>query len=236
MTARILAAAALLAALQPGPALAGKPASVASAGDLKAGQGAVRLSVQAQTQQWGTLHVFFLREGGDPANKGDMVKFSRSVGVPLAGVNQIDPQAKVYALPAGRYQLLGFSVKCDALPPEGTSNCSVSEHFSRYETPARRYAAPAPEFEVVAGRLTDAGEYIVEAPLTAPIAEGDALKWTQHNAPMFEMRVRQSALAVPSGFANLPPGPAATIPDGYKSNIRCPARPKGAMMYLPFTC
>jgi hypothetical protein len=217
------------------PAMAMEPKPIDSAGEVKAGMGAVRLSVQSQTQQWGALRVWFLRVGGDPANERDVLEFDRKVGVPIAGVNMIDSKPRVYALRPGRYRLIGHGVKCKAMPPEGTVGCSVRE-FGMKETPALRYGEPSPSFEIVAGKLTDAGEFILEAAPNSPITEGDALKVVRKNPRWFRIGVRPIAQPVPAAFQGLAPGPQVDVPPGFASNILCPHRPKGAMMYLPFTC
>lgn len=217
------------------PALAIEPKPVGSAAELKAGMGALRISAQSQTQQWGALRIWFLREGGDPQNEADLLEFDRKVGVPIAGVNMIDSKPKIYAIRPGRYRLIGHGVKCKAMPPEGTVGCSVRE-FGMKETPALRYGEPAPSFEVVAGKLTDAGEFILEASPNSPITEGNALKTVRKNPRWFRIGVRPIAEPIPAGFAALGAGPSVQVPPGFASNIQCPRRPKGAMMYLPFIC
>lgn len=217
------------------PALAIEPKPVGSAGELKPGMGALRLSVQSQTQQWGALRVWFVREGGDPRNEQDLLEFHRKVGVPIAGVNMIDSKPRVYAIRPGRYRLIGHGVKCKAMPPEGTIGCTVTQ-YGTYETPALRYGEPAPSFEVVPGKLTDAGEFILEAAPNSPITEDDALKTVRKNPRWFRIGVRPIAQPIPAAFAALGAGPSVEVPPEFLSNIRCPRRPKGAMMYLPFTC
>lgn len=217
------------------PTNAVEPRSISSASSIKNGMGSVRLSIQSQTQQAGTLHVWFLREGGDLANKKDLLKFERKQGVPLIGVNMIDSSPKVFPLPAGRYRLLAHGVKCPGLPPEGTI-CSVTENWNYYQTPTARYGDDAPAFEVVAGKLTDAGEFILEAPAGSPIDEQSAFTFGQKNPASFQVRVRPIAQPIPAAFQSLARGPAMDVHPLYQSAIRCPARPKGAMMYLPFNC
>jgi hypothetical protein len=233
MSMKYICLALLLSAASP--ALAIEPKPIDSAREMKAGTGAVRLSVQSQTQQWGTLHVWFLRDGGDPSNKQDLLEFERKTGVPLAGVNMIDSKPRVYALTPGRYRLVGHGVQCGSLPPEGTTACTVSQ-YGTYETPAQRYDPPSPSFEVVAGKLTDAGEFILEASPNSPITEGGALKIVRKNPRWFRMAVRPIASPIADGFKALPAGPAVDVPPSFVSNIQCARRPKGAMMYLPFTC
>ena len=80
------------------PAHAIEPRSIKSARQVKAGQGALRLSVQSQVQQGGTIHLWFLREGGDPAKSADLLKFERKQGVPLMGTNTVDSRPLVYSI------------------------------------------------------------------------------------------------------------------------------------------
>lgn len=233
MRFQILAALACLSLA--GPANAVEPRSITSASKVKHGMGAVRLSIQSQTQHMGTLHVWFLREGGDATNNKDLYKFERKQGVPLMGLNMIDSSPKIFALPAGRYRLLAHGVKCGELPPEGTI-CSVTEYGNHYLTPTARYGWDAPAFDVVAGQLTDAGEFILEAPVGSPMDEQSALEFAQKNPSVFQVRHRPIAQPVPAALQSLTKGPAMEVHQAYRSAIRCPARPKGAMLYLPFDC
>lgn len=232
---RMTIAAAALMAVLAAPAQAIEPKPVASAKAVKPGHGAVRLSVQSQTQQMGTLHLWFLREGGDETSRADVLEFERKTGVPIAGTNMVDSKPRIYSLRPGRYRLLGHTVKCGGLPPVGTYGCSVQE-YGYYQTPAQRYGPIAPSFEVVEGKLTDAGEFILEAAAGSPITEDSALKFAQKNPTAFRVGVRPIAAAVPGEFATLTAGPATDVPPEFVSLITCQARPKGAMMYIPFTC
>lgn len=225
--------AAVGAALFTAPGLANDPRPLRQP-QLAQGMGALSISIQSQTQFGGKLNVWFLREGGDPSNKRDVLKFERGQGVPLMGVNMIDSTPKVYALPVGRYRLLGHNVGCSKLPPEGTF-CLFGQ-FGGSIMPTRRYGADAPVFEIVEGRLTDAGEYILEAPSGTPMSEGTAFKFGQKHPSDFALRVRPSPVGLAAAFQAMPRGPAPIVAPSYASAIRCTARPKGAMMYLPFTC
>lgn len=218
------------------PAFAVEPRSISSPKQVKAGQGAVRLSVQSQAQQQGTLHVWFLREGGDPSASADVLKFERKQGVPIAGSNMMDSRPLVFSVPAGRYRLLAHGVKCPMQPGRGTLGCSVTENWSTYETSAAYYEGDVPRFEVASGKLTDAGEFILEAPPGSPISDENALDFAWKNPRLFKVRARPIAQPLPSRFTALPAGPQATVPTEYQSQISCTRRPKGASLYLPFTC
>jgi hypothetical protein len=230
---RFLLLAAIGVALFTAPGLANEPKPLRES-RLAQGMGALSISIQSQTQHGGKLYVWFLREGGDPANKSDLLKFERGQGVPLIGTNMIDSTPKAFAVPAGRYRLLGHSVGCSKLPPEDTY-CLYGP-FGGSIMPTGRYGADAPMFEIVEGRMTDAGEYILEAPAGTPMSEETAFKFGQKNTMAFKLRVRPSSVGLASAFQAMPRGPAPVVEPFYASEIRCAARPKGAMMYLPFTC
>lgn len=228
-----LAAAALLAA----PAAAIEPRPISAAKQIKPPNGAVRLSVQSQVQQGGTIHLWFLREGGDPSRSADVLKFERKQGVPLLGVNTVDSRPVVYSVAPGRYDLLAYGVACPMLPPPGTYACqSAANNIPTGSMPARRYEGEVPSFGVAAGRLTEAGEFILEARPDAPIAEKKALQFLQRDHRAFEIRVRATTVPRTEAFKQVAAGPEPSVPAGYKSKITCRKRPQGAMMYLPFSC
>ena len=223
--------------LAASPALAAEPRSINSPSQIKAGQGAVRLSVQSQVQQMGTIHVWFLREGGDPKRSADLLKFERKQGVPMLGTNTVDSRPAIYSVPPGRYHLLAYGVACPMLPPPGTWSCQATVNsIPTGSMPARRYEGEVPSFEVETGKLTEAGELILEAHPDAPISEEAALKFLMRDHRAFEIRVRPSANPRPAAFAKAAAGPAPIVPTFFQSRITCRQRPKGAMMYLPFTC
>lgn len=217
------------AALLAVPVQAIRPRQLASADRLASEMGAVRISIQSQVQlTGGSLFVWFLREGGDPANRDDLLRLERGPGVPLLGRNMVDPRFDVWVLPPGRYRLIAHSAGCSTLPPPNAI-CSNG-------SPTERYESEVPVFEVRAGQLTDAGEFILEAPANSLIGEGTGVVEAQRNPLTFRIRTRPGTAPIPSGFAALPSGPALEVPPGFASAIRCRMRPEGAMMYLPFDC
>ena len=226
---KLILAALACAALAATPALSIRPKQIASADRLQTGMGAVRLSVQSQVQlTGGSLFVWFLREGGDPQRRDDLLRLERGQGVPILGSNMVDSRPRVLALPPGRYRLIAHSAGCSTLPPPNAV-CSNG-------SPTQRYIGNTPTFEVEAGHLTDAGEFILEAPPGTAIGEGTGVREGIRNPSAFSIRVRETTDPVPSAFASLPRGPATEVPAGFGSSIRCRARPEGAMMYLPFEC
>ena len=216
-------------ALVATPALSIRPRQIASADRLQTGMGAVRLSIQSQVQlTGGSLFLWFIKEGGDPTDRDDLLRFERGQGVPILGRNMVDSRPRIFALPPGRYRLIAHSAGCTTLPPPNAV-CSNG-------SPTERYVGATPTFEVRAGHLTDAGEFILEAPPGTPIGEGTGVREGIRNPYGFNIRVRESVEAVPDAFASLPRGPVTEVPAGFGSSIRCRARPEGAMMYLPFDC
>lgn len=214
-----------------------EPRTISAPSGIKKTQGAVRLSVQSQVQQQGTIHLWFLREGGDPKVSADVLKFERKQGVPLLGQNTVDSRPAVYSVPPGRYHLLAYGVACGMLPPPGTWSCQATmNNIPMGSMPARRYVGEVPSFEVEAGKLTDAGEFILEARPDAPISEEAALKFLMRDHRAFEIRVRPAAVPPPASVAKATSGPQPIVPAEFVSRISCRQRPKGAMMYLPFTC
>ena len=219
----------LCAALTAVPVHAIRPRQLVSADRLAPEMGAVRISIQSQVQlTGGSLFVWFLREGGDPANRNDLLRLERGQGVPLLGRNMVDPRPDIWALPPGRYRLIAHSAGCNTLPPPNTI-CSNG-------SPTQRYGSEVPVFEVRAGQLTDAGEFILEAPAGSQIGEGTGVVEAQRNPLTFRIRTRPATAPIPAGFAALPSGPALDVPPSFASTIRCRVRPEGAMMYLPFDC
>lgn len=233
--AHLLLAAALLASTTAAMAINPKP--ISSAKQLKPGQGALRLSWQAQVQQNGAIHLWFLREGGDSSRDGDVLRFKRGQGVPLMGSNNVDSRDLVYAVAPGRYHLAGFAVGCGDLPPPGAYACSARMNgIPMGEWPVRRYTGETPVIVVEAGKLTDAGEFILEAAPGSPITEEAAVKGMVKNRYEVDVRVRPFADPLRVDFSGLPGINGVTVPDPFRSQISCRARPKGAMMYVPFTC
>ena len=219
----------LSAALVAVPAHAIRPRQLTSSERLAPDMGAVRISIQSQVQlTGGSLFVWFLKEGGDPSNRNDLLRLERGQGVPLLGRNMVDSRLDIWALPPGRYRLIAHSAGCSTLPPPNMI-CSNGSPTERYET-------EVPVFEVRAGHLTDAGEFILEAPAGSQIGEGTGVVEAQRNPLTFRIRTRPGVAPIPTGFAALPSGPALEVPPSFASNIRCRARPEGAMMYLPFDC
>jgi hypothetical protein len=210
------------------PARADNARQLSSAQRLRPDMGAIRVSIQSQVQLGGPLFVWFVREDGDPARNANLLRFERGQGVPVMGSNMVDSRMQVYAVRPGRYRLVAHSKSCSSLPPPDAI-CTAGG-------PTQRYEGETPVFEVRAGQLTEVGELILEAPAGTNIGEETGLRQMAANPYSFRIRVRASEQLLPPAFASLSPGPAPEVPPGFRSTIRCRARPGGAMMYLPFDC
>lgn len=219
-------------ALQPAIAGVSEPKSIKKSSKLKSDEGAVRLSIRIQRQYIDTLFVYFVKLNEDGTDSDSNFRFERGAGVPLLGSNMIDPKEEVYRMKPGRYRLRGFTIKCEQIPPPG-STCTINYTI---KLPTGAYSAPSPVFTVVSGQLTDAGDFIVERE-DLPAEKGvNVFSATTETA-------RWQALWLPS---NTPPHPnfsdlpvtenGLEIPSNFKSRISCKSRPAGIQLYIPFAC
>ncbi len=160
-----------LAGLGAGPAWAQDAPGIAPEGlsrgsDLKDGNGALIISVRSELYLLAQLHLYFLREGGDVANREDVVRFSRAQSQLAFGNSTAKHRSVAVQLPAGRYRLVGHGARCLTVPkPE--ERCLVDVKFAGIgETvsfPSRGYGEDAPVFEVREGAVTNAGDFALTA-------------------------------------------------------------------------
>ena len=101
-----------------------EPKKIKSSTKLKDGEGAVELSVRAQTQATETAIFYFIAVDEDGRDTDRVIRFERGAGVPLMGSNMIDEKQQVYRVPAGRYRPLAFTVGCDQMPTAPGLVCS----------------------------------------------------------------------------------------------------------------
>ncbi len=187
-------------------------------------KGAVQLSVRSQRLFRELLQIWFLREGGDENNASDLAKFERKqrFGRP----SMLASQPRVFALKPGRYRLYAHLVGCAGLPPVGQICVAGKNHPE--PLPTRRYDGDVAAFTVEAGKLTLAGEYILEYP-RGSIEVDDSRA---------EVRWRPMPSPVPQAFANMPTGPAPETPARFRSNVHCDSLHTGFVKpdLLPFEC
>lgn len=223
-----------LAMLAATPAAAQEPPELTSPAALREDMGAVRLSLRSQVQLTETLHLWFLpeREGLVEAREG--LRFERKQGVPLAGTNMIDSRPRFYAVRPGRYRLAAHITGCEQLPPPGTT-CTMNWN----PLPTGTYSRGSVTFEVRAGELTDAGEFVLELPPGVDLGGTVSFKKAFKQMPIAEIRWRPIAAPLPAVFAAAKPGPVPAVPAAMQSNLRCETKPKsakGMMLFYPFAC
>jgi len=207
-----------------------EPPKIASPTKLKPSEGAVRLSVRTQKQFTETFFLYFVRLD-ESGNDGDThVRIERGAGVPFAGTNMIDVKPVIYRMPTGRYRLLGYTMRCEGVPFEGAlCTGSISGPF-----PTGYYNSPAPTFDVKEGGFADVGDFILEYTGPRPVSEINGIAEVDEHRS--DIRWKPIAAPKPAAFANLADPGAPVIPSIFQSRITCENRPKGVMLYIPFTC
>jgi hypothetical protein len=202
-------------------AIASEPRALSKPKELRAGEWAVQLSTRSQRLFRERLQIWFLREDGSEANDDDLVAFSRAqkFGRP----SMLASQPHIFALKAGRYRLVAHLEGCAGLPPAGQT-CVVGKD----EMPTRRYTGDVSSFTVEAGKVTRAGEYILEY-LRDKIDVYDRLA---------QIRWRAFANPLVNGFAGLNSGPAPESPQAFESKVHCDTLRTGFMKpdLPPFEC
>ena len=150
-------------------------------------------------------------------------------GVPVMGSNMIDQKQQTYRLPAGRYRPLGFTVACNQMPYREGLVCTKG--FAEF--PTGFYASGEPVFEVAAGQMTTAGDFIVE--YTGPIPPaGTSLFDVDAEPHQWQLRWREGEQTL-QGFETLTLN-RPSVPEEWRSRITCNRRPEGVTLYIPFAC
>jgi hypothetical protein len=207
-----------------------EPPKVASPAKLKPGEGAVRLSVRTQKQFTETFFLYFVRLDESGNDSDTHIRIERGAGVPIAGSNMIDVKPVIYRMPVGRYRLLGYTMRCEGVPFEGAL-CSGSISGP---LPTGYYKSPAPTFEVKDGSFADVGDFILE--YTGPRPMGEIIGIAEVDEHRSDIRWKPITAPKPAAFASLADTGPPTIPALFQSRITCKTRPKGVMLYIPFTC
>ncbi|MDY7099145.1 MAG: hypothetical protein SXU28_13500 [Pseudomonadota bacterium] len=198
------------------PALANAPGQEAepirNARSLDANNGAVILSFRSELYLIAKMELFFLREGGDPANAADVYRFSRKEGgFSLGGNSTTKYKVRAYQLPAGRYRLVAHGAKCTKVPSPN-ERCIADVRFAGIgETvsfPSRGYGEDAPVFEVRAGALTNAGDFALTARNT--------IEWSVIPPKKLSKIAKQ--------FASIPTAPQPNVSQDYL--LKYPLRPR----------
>lgn len=207
---------------------AGEVQQLSGPARLEASQGALLLSLRSQARFSEKLHIWFLREGGSETEIGDVIEFTRRQA--FGGPSMLKSIPRFYAVKPGKYILIGHMVGCDGLPPPGQS-CVVAGGKGE-QLPTARYSLPAPSFTIEPGKLTDAGEFVLEYPKGA--TSGQIVR----DQAQAQIRWRGLPFRVVGAFSKMPAGPAPTIPAKFLSNIHCDTLHTGFLKpeLLPFEC
>ena len=139
---------------------------VSRSSSVDEGYGAVVISIRSELFLEDTLGVYFLREGGDISNDADVVRFEREQGMFSFGNDTLGFKVRSFQLRPGTYRLVAHGVSCAKVPAEN-ERCLVdfrgingTEEISR---PSRGYSGNVPSFEVQAGAVTYAGDFVLTA-------------------------------------------------------------------------
>ena len=180
-----------------------RPDSISRAGELTADQGAVVISVRSEMFLDVPLELYFLREGGDLANPADLFVVERRPGSLSLKANTLTHDVEAYRLQPGTYRLVAHGMNCPSVPVVSEDcvakrrNMGISREYYR---PNRNYEADAPSFEVRAGAVTYAGDFVLTARNT--------VEWSP--IPDEELE------AVRGRFAQAATGPEPTVPTEYR--------------------
>ena len=208
-----------------------EPQKIASETKLKPGEGALRLSVRSQYQTTDTLFVYFIQLNEDGTDGERVLQFARGAGVPIMGSNMIDPKPQIYRVPEGRYRPLAFTVKCPGVPFEG----AVCTGSFMGTTPTGYYRRSNPLLLVEVGKLSEAGDFIMEYNGTITDPRMNVMSQRKESTG-YDLRWRAMAPETSPAFAGLSRTAEAVVPEEFKSRIRCDSRPAGVSLYIPFEC
>ena len=206
---------ALLSAISAGaPALAEPgtmPERVSHAGQVDEGMGVVVISLRSELYLDEPMQLFFLREGGSVENDADVVHFGRRQGFFALGNDTLSFKIRSYQLRPGTYRLVAHGMDCSKVPAEN-ERCLIDEPgpFGTVERsrPSRGYPEIAPTFEVEAGAVTYAGDYILTA--------RNQIEWM--DVP------REEVLGMERKFAGMVRAPDPIIPGEYRLKYGLTAR------------
>lgn len=207
-----------------------EPKKAKSSRELRAGEGALQLSVRTQEQFTESAIVYFIAVDADGRDTTTVLRFERGAGVPFMGSNMIDEKQQAYRVPAGRYRPIAFTVACDAMPSAPGQECRRGFGASY---PTGFYPSGAAVFEVKEGEFTQAGDFIVEYNGEKP-PRGQSLLEIKDSARDWQIKWREGS-GSSGNFDDLPLN-RADVPVAMRSRIECDARPEGVMLYIPFEC
>ena len=207
-----------------------EPKKITSASKLKSGEGALRISVRTQIQTTQTLFVYFVEVKEDGTDGPQVLRLERGAGVPIMGTNMIDPKPTVYRVSAGRYRPYAYAIACEQIPESENAVCSMEMMgVVRAQLPAGFYRTSSPIIEVSAGKLTEAGDFILEY-------NGEVNGAKVDQGAGYNLRWRPLKSTAGEAFSGLQPAPAVSAESEFRSRIQCDARPAGVLLYIPRQC
>ena len=140
-----------------------------------------------------------------------MVRFERRQGFFAFGNDTLGFQVRAYQLKPGTYRLVAHGMNCPKVPQED-ERCLVDESgllgTVERSRPSRGYPESAPTFEVQAGAVTYAGDFILTA--------RNQIEWLEIPAEELSRAHRR--------FASMAPGPEPAIPENYRLKFGLTAR------------
>lgn len=188
-----------------------KPERIARASQVDEEFGAVVMSIRSEIYLDDPVQVFFLREGGRVENDADVIRFGRRQGFFAFGNDTLGFQVRAYQLRPGTYRLVAHGMNCPKVPEED-ERCLIDETgllgTVERSRPSRGYPEVAPSFEVQAGAVTYAGDFILTA--------RNRIEWLEI-PPEKLSRIRPR-------FDTLARGPEPLIPDDYRLKYGLNAR------------
>ena len=176
---------------------------VSRASALDEGLGAIVISIRSELYLDDPLSVYFLREGGSIDNPQDVIRFERKQGFLAFGNDTVKFKVRSYELRPGTYRLIAHGMDCPKIPAED-ERCLIevqglggAQELSR---PSRGYGEEAPSFEIRAGTVTYAGDFVLMSRNTIEWAEipGEELK------------------SIRRRFEGMPVGPAPEVPEDFR--------------------
>lgn len=200
---------------------------------LKEDKGAVLISIRSEEIYAEKLRVWFAPADVNVSQEDRLVVFERVQG--FGGTPMLRSLPRVYALPSGKYRLIAHMVGCgETLLSPGTSCTTVFQMDPSHpiRLPTHRYEGDVPTFLVEAGKLTNAGEFVLE------FEPGPSAGTLNVDPSVGRIRWKPISTGVPAQFSQLPRAALPEIPEAYRSRISCENPPGGLIKrtVLPFTC
>lgn len=171
---------------------------------LEEGNGALVISIRSEIFLDEPLDLFFLREGGDVANEGDVIRLTRRQNQ-LAFTNSTTKyKVRAYQLEPGTYRLIAHGMDCPKIPAKDERCLSDVSGLLLGKMvlgrPSRGYGEDAPRFEIRAGQVTYAGDFA--------LTSRNTVEWSEIPADEFGRSLRS--------VRGLARGPEPVVPENFE--------------------